>query len=229
MTDIAIDIAPTDIFGLNASNFHAQSSSTSIKHEFASQKDSNGDVGGGCESAATNETTEAQADYGYCGTDIVTDLGTMLTTFGEVVEGYAVNELTLNFSREKYPEASVSGHNHTQNPHAAMPNADVSDALPASVGGIGCPEIWANSASATSGPIQVSVKFSLEHIDEQGDDNNHWVGTSQNFRVDVTATYLGAPTLTTTGWKIDSQDSKDGVTEADKWSITAHKFYARNV
>jgi len=226
MADKSVDMQATDLFSLGA-NFDAQSSSDSDMQDFASVADANGDVGGGCESAGENDRNEYSCPYGYCGSDIVTDLGTVLTTFGEVVDSKALTELTVNFRLDAYPELTLTGHQHDNNAHTALDNADVSSVIPASTGGVGCPDIWTN-ADTDSSPISVTVRFSLEHVDRNDADNQHWVGANKNFRVDVTAEYIGTPSLTTTGWKVDSVVSNDSNAEMDTTVYTAHKFFARN-
>ena len=225
MADKSVAMQATDLFSLHA-NFKEQSSSDNDAADFAQVPDANGDVAGGCESAAFNNRNEYSMTANYCGTDIVSDFGTFLTTFGEVQNSKAIEEIVVEFSNDAYPAVTVRGHNHDSNAHSSLQDADVSSVIPASTGGVGCPDIWTD-AGTDSSPIGVTVTFGLEHVDVNGEDGEHWVGDNKNFRADVTARYVGSPTLTTTGWKVDSQESSDSNDEFDTFTITAHKYFAR--
>lgn len=226
MTDKAVDMQASDLLALGA-NFKEQGSSDDDREDFAQVADADGDVAGGCNTSAENKRNEYSNDFGYCGTDIVSDLGTMLTAFGEVVDSKAVTELTITFSQERQPELSFVMHNHDDNAHAALDNFDLSDAIPASTGGVGCPDIWSN-ADTDSSPTSVTVRMAVEHVDAQDKDNKHWVGASKNARVDVTAEYIGTPSLTTTNWSVESEVDSDSNSEFDKTTVNAFRYYARN-
>jgi len=226
MADKSVDMQATDQFAMSA-NFEEQSSTNNDLQDYATVQDADGDVAGGCEDAGSNKRNEYTSVYGYCGTDIVTDFGTFLTTFGEVQDSKAVTEIQVVFRLDAYPEVTVTGHNHDNNAHTALDDADLSGVIPASTGGIGCPDIWAN-ADGDSDPTNVTVRFSLEHVDANDSDNEHWVGANKNFRVDVTAEYIGTPSLTTTNWKVDSSQATDSNSEFDGTTVAAHRFYARN-
>jgi len=226
MADKLVDMAASDIYAL-PSNFNAQSSTDSNLADFAVVADANGDVGGGCESAAMNNRNEYSNPWGYCGTDIVSDAGTLFTTFGTVVDSKAVEEITVNFRLDAYPEGTISGHQHDDNPHETLANADVSSVIPASTGGNGVPAFFTD-AGTNSSPISATVRFSLEHVDRNDADNQHWVGANKNFRADLTIEFIGQPSLTiTAGWKTDSVVSSDSNSDMDTTTYTLHKYFTR--
>ena len=226
MTDKTVAMQASDLFTVHA-NFKEQDSSSNTLLDFASVSDANGDVGGGCETAGSNSRVEYTNRFQYCGTAIVSDAGTLLSTFGAVSNSIAITEISVTFRQDAYPELAITGHQHTANAHAAgLPTFDVSGVIPGSTGGEGCPDIWSN-ADTDSTPISVTVRFSLTHTDVNDANNAHWVGTNSNARTDVTAEYLGAPSLTTTTWKIDSSNATDSNTAFDGLSIAAHKFFTR--
>jgi len=226
MADKVVDMQATKLFSEHA-NFHAQSSSDNDLQDYAVVPDADGDVAGGCEDAGSNKRNEYTGTTQYCGTDIVSDAGVLFTTFGEVANSKAVDDITVTFRLDQYPEMTINGHNHDTNAHEALDDADVSSVIPGSTGGVGCPDIWSNAA-ANADPISVTVRFTLEHVDQNDADNEHFVGANKNFKAEVTAEYVGVPTLTTTGWKIDSENTADSNGEFDSYTITAHKFFARN-
>lgn len=225
MTDKAVTMQATLMFGLGAT-FHAQSSSDNALKDYAQVLDANGDAGGGCESGAMNSRNEYSCVAQYCGSTIRTALGTLLTTFGEVADSKAVDEITIVFKQDAQPEVTINGHNHTDNAHAALANADVSALIP-DEGGVGVPDFVANSNTDAT-PTSLTFRISLTHVDKQDADNKHWVGENQNFRVDVTAEYLGVPVLTLGSWVKDSDTTNDANTDFDTYSISAHQFIVRN-
>lgn len=228
MADAVVDMAATMMFGLGA-NFKAQSSSDSDLDDFAQIQDANGDTGGGCESSAFNARNEYSLSAGYCGTALVTDLSVIATTFGVVADAKAPTELIITWRNDAQPEVTINGHNHDANAHAVSPalaTYNISADIPAN-GGVIVPDIWANAAGAVSDPISVTLRFSLEHVDQNNADGAHFVGENKNCRADVTAEYVGVPSLTTTGWAVDSVVSADSNSAFDTTTYTAHKFYTR--
>jgi len=225
MADKSVDMAATLMFGLNATTFKAEGSDDDALLDFAHILDANGDMA--CEDAGTNARNEYQCVAGYCGTDIKTDLSTILTTFGEVADTKAITEVRIDFSQTLQPKVTITGHNHTANAHAALTDADVSGDVPASTGGVGVPDIWANSNNDAT-PVSASMRFSLTHTDRNGKANGHWVGDNSAFRCDAEATYLGVPALTTTDWKLDSAKTSDANSDMDGYTVRMHKWYTRN-
>lgn len=232
MTDKVVAMQASDPFALNA-NFTEQRSNDNDAADFAQVQDENGDTAGGCESAAFNDRNEYTANYGYCGVDIVSDAATHWTTFGEPFGAKLPTEYRISFGVEGQPTVDVTGHQHDSNPHVnavgggILADADMSTVIPASTGGIGAPDIWVNS-DGDSDPIEVEVTFSLEHVDRNGSDGQHFVGNNKEFVARVTARYTGVPTLNTTGWKVPSQNTGDDNGDFDSFVITAHQFILRN-
>lgn len=213
------------LFGSGA-NFHAESSSSNVVDTSVQAIGAKGDVE--CETGGLNTTTEYNNVLTYCNSspDIATDLSTLLTTFGAVADSKAVTELSIDFTAGEYAKVTISGHNHAENAHSTVANADVSAAVPASAG-FGVPNIMANS-NADASPVSASLRFSCNHVDREGADGNHWAGTSLTFRCDMTAEYIGVPVLTTTDWIVDNVESTDANGEFDGYRISAHRFFDAN-
>ena len=226
MTDKTVAMQASDLFAAHA-NFKEQSSSDDDLQDYSQVADANGDVGGGCEDDGSNKRNEYSNQFGYCGTDIVSDAGTLLTTFGEVADSKVITQIVISFTQTEQPTLAITGHNHDNNPHAAQENFDVSSIIPGSTGGIGVPAIFADGGSDST-PISATLTIALEHVDANDADNEHWVGNNRNCRVDAVIEYTGVPTLTTTGWKVDSEVSGDSNSEFDTFAITAHKYFTRN-
>jgi hypothetical protein len=226
MADKAVSMQASDLFALGA-NFKEQSSTSTPMADHTQVRDENGNSAGGCLSGEMNNRTEYTGVYLYCGTDLKTDLGTLLTTFGQVSDSKAVTEISVNFTQDQKPEVTINGHNHDDNPHTSLTNFDVAASMPAGIGGVGVPDWWTNS-DANSNPTRGNVRYSLTHTDRQGKDNQHWVGDSRDARVDASFDYIGTPTLTLTGWETDSKAAADSNSEFDTFTQNAHRFYDQN-
>ena len=220
MADKTVDLGGTDLFSLGANFGTTRSESLTVKDL---QENTDGINDSFC-SSMTNERTEYTQDANYCNAspDIKTDLGEKLSKFGQVVGSIAPTELTITFEAGKSATVSITGHNHAANAHSALRNCDASGDIPAS-SGLGVPAIFAD-AGTNSSPVRATVRVSCDHIDEQDTSDGHWVGQSTHFRVDVEVEYIGTPSLTTTGWNVDSAGGNDGNTTFDHYTIKAHKF-----
>lgn len=221
MSDKNVDLGATDLFSLGGS-FHAQSSSTDPFSTEDLALASDGDVS--C-SNVHNSGTDYSASYRYCGTNMVSDLGSVLTEFGGVNNGKLVTAIDFTFSVGAQPEISITGHNHTTNAHSGTNAANVFDVSGAFSGGsLGVVTVGTQTntnAEATGS----SFGFSLNHIDVESN-TGHWVGESITARCDASIDYVGVASVTAAGWNQLLTASSDGNEEIDTSSVTAHKFFA---
>jgi hypothetical protein len=183
-----------------------------------------------------NERTEYANSFAYCNAtpDIVTDLSTMLSKFGDVHGSKKVDTVTVNFEKGQYATVDVTGHNHTDNAHAAGVSdgyCDASDVIPAGAG-FGVPE-WSIAMGDNASPISATVSLSGNHIDREGEDANHWQGKTTTYRGELTMTVEGVPTDITaaaieggaTGWTVDSINATDSNQDFDGYAFTMHRFF----
>jgi len=231
MADKSVDLGGSNLFGLGA-NFHAQSSESPHNRDMANMLDASGN--NECETGINNRT-EYSNSFAYCnGTpDIKTDLGTIASKFGAVTDSKAPTDMTINFAAGEYATLDISGHNHDNNPHTWTTDnySDMSTAIPAGAG-FGCPDFGLTLGTDAT-PISATLTFSLNHIDEQDADGEHWVGKNTTPRCELSLETLGLPTSQTvaaiegdlTGWTVDTNGPADGNQELDRFIITAHRFF----
>lgn len=231
MADKSVDLGGSNLFGLGA-NFHAQSSESPHQRDASNILDASGNVE--CETMINNRT-EYTNNFAYCNAtpDIKTDLATILTTFGAVADSKLQTATTINFSAGEYATVDITGHNHDNNAHSASVAgvADVSAAVPAGAG-FGVPD-FGLTVGADSTPISASIAFSLNHIDENDANGEHWVGKNTTVRAELNLELLGLPTSQTvaaietdlTGWTVDTNGPADGNQELDRFIITAHRHF----
>ena len=242
MADATIDMAGSNLFSLAAA-FTTQSSTTSHTTTEVTTLDATGNVE--CEQSIGGTTTYTQSAQ-YCGSDFVGDLGTMLTTFGEVANSKLVTGLTINMSAGQYATIEVTGHNHDANAHATQGRyADVSNFLPhetdeafAAWDGFGVPD-WDITVGDNASPSSATVTFSITHTDVDDEAGDHLVGISITPKCELSMQFEGTPTSTTAAAletnfdaatndvlsaQVDSVDSSDGNTTFDTFAFTAHAY-----
>ena len=232
MADKSVSIGASNLFGAGA-NFFAQTSESPHQRDMANMLDASGNVE--CETGINNRT-EYSGNYAYCNATpaIGTDLATLVSTFGAVADSKLVTALNINFTAGQYATVDITGHNHDSNPHTASVAgvSDVSTAVPASAG-FGVPD-FGITLGTDSTPISASLSFSLNHIDENDADGEHWVGTNTTPRAELSMEFLGLPTSVTVaaietdlgaGWLVDSNGASDGNQELDHFTLTAHKHF----
>lgn len=224
MADKSVDLGASSMFGLAAA-FLPQSTTNTDTKDTEVVMDASGDVD--CE-AEFNNRNEYKAEFKYCNAnpDIKTDLGTMATKFGAVADSKVPTEISITFESGKYAGISVSGHNHDSNAHAGtdMRTCDFSSIIPAS-SGLDVPALLTDTG-ANSTPVRAVLTVSLNHVDANGADGEHWVGQNITFKAELQIDYIGTPTLNTTGWVVDSIDTADSNQEHDTYSIKLHKYLA---
>lgn len=226
MSDANVDLGGSNLFSLGAS-FHAQSSST---EEFSTEELALSAIGNKACTNVHNLGTNYTATYLYCGTDLATDLGTIVTTFGAVVNGILPTGLDLSFSVGAQAEVTLTGHNHAVNAHDGTnpPNTfDVSGLIPAS-SGLGVPNfitVAGETASpATASRSAATLSIAVNHIDAEGN-AGHFVGESITCRADLSVDYEGVAGAETAGsWLQILQTTNDGNGATDTSNVTAHQF-----
>lgn len=212
-----------DLFAMGTA-FRAQESNEDVNSQVARAFTSDGDEG--CVSLYDTRTDKV-VDYRYCGTGIVAGFGSVLTSFGNQKNSIQVTAITVTFSVGDQPRVQMVGHNHTQNDHSGnIGQANMSSVIPSGIGGLTVPNIWTNN-NGDSSPIEVTVNFLLDHIDQMGADGFHFAGANIHLRVEVNARYTGIPSLSTDGWTVRSTTTTKSNENFHNYVIQAEKYFAK--
>lgn len=220
----------TDLFGLG-SNFSIQSSSTRETRERAMSLKANGDVA--CESGEFNVTFEYENVAEHCGATAGTrsDLGAKLTGFGGVFDSKVLTSLEHTLNNKAIPSLTLQGHQHEENAHTTgLRVYDVSALFPDGQGhGVDLSSLTADNAitiSANGSFTGATFTASLEHMDSEGADGDHFDGQNRTCKVEVRLEGLGAKSTVTLGanWILDDEEDSDSNQESDTFSITAHQY-----
>lgn len=235
MSDKAVNMQATDLFALG-SGFEVQSSSRTLPAEVVEGMDADGDLS---QQKEYQDRLEYQAEYEYAGsaleTDFVAKVGKCLT--GAASEVILLDRVTITLAPRKRVRLSLQGHNHGQNAHAVSTtpgeldgySLDLATLLGSAVGSYDCPDSkpWSNSGSAST-TIELTLAFTTEHVDGEDKAGLHHVGRSHKGKVEATVKYLGAPTLTLTGWKMTQKPAfNDANQQLDTWTYVGSKALAR--
>ena len=224
---MAVGFEASDLFAAGV-NFHEQSSSSITNETNAFMLDAQGNQE--CITTGLNTMTEYSNEFAYCNStpDIATDLGTLLTKFGDVHDSKKVTGLTINYTAGEYATVSIDGHDHAENNHSAgiaEGYADVSGAVPAS-SGFGVPTWTGQTTGADCEIISATLTFSLNHVDREGAAGNHFVGKSVTVKAELTIEAVGTPTTALpTGWYTVSSGPSDSNQDFDTWTGTWEKWY----
>lgn len=190
-------IASTNFFSLDAS-FGIKEAELTPFQGFAPRFDANGNYLCSQEYDGGNNYRNV-ADYcGGASPDIVTSLGTILSTFGEVQNSKLPTILEIVFASGVGAEATIDGHDHTANSHAAttLRTADCSGIIPAS-SGVGVPDLI--TVAGTASPVSATLTINMEHIDKPGADGTHFEGQNMRCHVTLSIDYAGQPSGVTDG------------------------------
>ena len=197
MAETVPTIAAVNYFGL-AATFGIKTSDTTEFKSFNPVFDADGNY---LCSAEYDSGDNFNQEADYCGggsPDIVTALGTALTTFGEFDTTALMTKLDVTFAAGIQATVKAEGHQHDTNPHliSTLRTADVSPVIPAS-SGLGVPALITVVGSVS--PINATVGFEMEHVDKPGADGVHFAGQNMRCRVSLSIDYEGVASAPTAG------------------------------
>ena len=135
----------------------------------------------------------------FCGgatPDIVTSLGTLLSTFGVVANAKQPTKLEISFEAGEGANVKIEGHQHTDNPHTALNTFDCSGLIPA-LSGVGVPELIAFVGTAS--PVTASLNLEIEHVDKPGATGFHFEGQNIRCHASLSVDFAAQPTSITAG------------------------------
>lgn len=232
MAETVTPIEASNLHALHA-NFHTSASSQTTENQQNVVLNATGDYA--CSQEYDLVTNYSQT-ASYCpGTDIVNDLGTFLTTFGDVETVGAVTQLAVNFEAGIAPTVQIESHQHTVNPHVdgTLNTWDVSGVIPASTT-VGVPALIAVS-EVTAGKasfVSASVTFTNTHNDKPGATGDHFTGQSITGKCSLSISGVGTisskSSITAGNWVNIKLAKGDSNTDQDTFTITADQYFTKN-
>jgi hypothetical protein len=240
MADFPITLQASDRLSFGSLKFQTQNSTLTYEVRSTQVMDADGNVS--CETN-TDDIALVTQEVKYCGTNLVSDLGTFLTKFGDLQGGACLTELVINMTASDYCTISATAHNHDVNPHATglpLGYGDMSVFMPSGIGdmfenwdGFGVPFTALDLGSPqTATPESATYSFTSNHIDEYDENGDHFTGKNITLRHDLSIDFVGIPSsssrisvasdLSALGYIVDSVGSDDASSEFDRFRVTAH-------
>lgn len=224
MADIAVNLEASDIFSLGGS-FIAQSTTATVSQAHAEMLKANGDYQKF--SAVFDVMTSVTGNYKFSAD---TGLGAALAAFcGSVSNAYMITSVRVDTVNNEYPTIVVTGHNHANNAHVAgNAYAIPADMIAFLTGAYGCYD-FADLGTATVAAIRSSYEIRCEHVEQNGETGNHWVGTNLKGLEELSVEYSGniASPPTIAGWTVETSDLNDSNEEHDTSSVSAIRLVLR--
>lgn len=228
---MALNIGATDVYSMGA-NWQVQSASEGDNDQLAQAQGSNGDV---IAEETYGQSLAKSATYKYTGTtDLWYDSSDTAGALYSALPGNVKNSILItsvnvvygNSGDGLWPTVTFEGTNWdtqavTTDSNKYFPTID----LPA---GPNCPELLTNGdTSGENVAIAASYTISAEVAEVLDTDGDHAIEATYNGNEELSLTHLGAPTLTTTGWKVTSVTDNDENTDYPTTETTASKALTR--
>ena len=221
MTDKAVALEAGDLFNLGGF-FIPQNSVLSTENSFAQMLKANGDFEKW--SDLFNIITNVTTNYKF---NADTGLGAALPNVGKVDNGYIITEIGVRSVYNDYPEITITGHQHAENPHAddrVQYAISIPGDLTGAIGAYDIAGLAANEVCATGSTYTISVN----HLDAECADGDHWVGQNLQGMESVTVEYIGhISVFTVAGWVVRNHTINDSNEAFDTSSITFEKYLIR--
>lgn len=223
--DAVIALEAADTFALG-SNWIPQNTTATISQEHTEMIKANGDTVKF--SSVFNVLTSVTTTYAW---NALTGLGAAFPKVGEVKNAYLITEISGSSNYNTYPEIVITGHQHAENPHVANNEFSVPALIQtAFTGAHGAYDIYAK-ASAVACALESNFSLTANHIDQDCDTGNHFVGQTINGLVTASVTYSGIvdTPLVVAGWVVTSvEPGNDSNAAFDISTINAEQFVLRD-
>jgi len=216
MSDQAVDLEATDAFALGGS-FVAQNSSFTSNQEWARMTGADGLFLKW--SNEFNQVTEVTCTYRF---NAISGLPTALPWLGSVSNALLITEISVASVHNDWPTITITGHNHGENAHINDRNKwDVSSFFATATGAFGAYDVAGKAAGETCATSS-TITASMNHVDAECSNGNHWVGQNIQGQVSATVEYIGpiSGTVAVSGWNTSSWNNSDANEGFDTSSIT---------
>jgi len=224
MADKGVSLEATDVFSLGGF-FIAQNSDTSGAQEYDPLIKADGDFNDF--SDVFNNITTVTVNYKF---GAATGLGAAMPEAGAVSNGYLITEWTVNSVQNSRPSIDVTGHNHAVNAHIDDRNTYAASAAIKTLltGALGAYDFAGLSGDEVC-VLSSTYTLSLNHIDLECDQGDHWVGQNIQGIERCVVNFTGLnETFTIADWTVTGyQAAGDSNQEFDVSSISFERLVTR--
>ena len=204
MADKVVAFGASDGFGALV-GWELQGSGSGVISDRAAVLD---DTGNEADSILFNERTEGSSTYQ---SNLSGSAPTIPASIGALVNGLVLTSISLSTTQNGHVTMTLTGHNHTENAHAAEPAlASVAHGVTLD-DGFGVTDFFGGTAGDNAAPISSNLTISCEHADVQDEVGDHFVGENYNPRMSGSVQWAGVPTSTDdASWDVTTKTTDTG-------------------
>lgn len=151
---------------------------------------------------------------------------------GAVRNGYLITGIRIETVYNLFPAITFTCHNHANNAHASgLPVYEIPADMKAILTGAYGAYDFAGKAGGDCDVVRGTYEIAVEHIDAEGSDGNHWVGTNVKGLETLSCDFIGviSSPLTISGWTVREAGDADSNEEFDATRVTAERIVGRYV
>ena len=223
MADAAVTITASDAFGLGGL-WIPTDTSISTDWTYASMKSADGDF---LKFSDTfDEITTVTTNYHF-NADV--GLGAAIPNLGSVEGGWLITDIAIASTHDDYPVITLTGHNHGENPHIDDRNeyALTADMIAIITGAKQAYDL-AGLAGAAVCATGSTLTMSLNHIDANCDEGDHFVGQNIEAMESMSVDYVGeVGAVVIADWTNTNITINDSDGDFDSSTVTADRLLTR--
>lgn len=149
---------------------------------------------------------------------------TLPATIGAILGSKVVTSISISTSATDFAKVTLTGHQHTNNPHASVRNVVHGITLRV---GFGATDFLGGTAGDNAAVESSTCNITCQHTDIQNGDGNHLTGNNYDARIQATVVWNGVPTApAAAGWDVTSVETKETPTGYLQTTVTAEKALA---
>lgn len=181
-----------------------------------------GPTGNEVASKLHNERTEYTQDFEPASASVAP---TVPATIGILLDTMILTGISLQTSATGFVQMTLTGHQHTNNPHAdTLQQAAHNISVSKSFGSI---DFVGATAGANASLESSSCEITCQHIDTENTDGDHLIGQNFDARISVNQTWHGVPTTAVgAGWDTTSTVTTENNTGFLQTQTTSEKSVA---
>jgi hypothetical protein len=199
MADKAIDFGSTEGFGA----FTGWKSLGTTKNTTQQRAVAHDDTGEEAASNMHDEKQEVTSKY-----ECNNDTNTIPANLGDLVNALILTSIQLDTSAEGPAQMSLTGHNHTNNAHAASPVLKKAAHAVTIAKAFGVTDFLGDTDGTNDSAISSSITISCDHADQNDGDGDHLVGENHGGKIEAKTTYCGDHTVVATGFDLTTPKSE---------------------
>jgi len=184
MADKVIDFGASEGFG-EFTGWESQSTTDNTTNQRSVALNDKGDEAA---SDLHDEKQEVTSRY-----QCQSNTNTIPSAIGALVNALILSGINIVTGEGKAAEMTLTGHNHTNNAHAAEPALRTSDHGITVAKCFGATDFLSGTAGENASCIEGSVNITCEHADQNDGDGDHLVGENYNAKIEANSKWSGVP------------------------------------